>query len=693
MTTYEHGMTPSGTLLVVSTPIGNADDITLRAIKALQAADVIVCEEEKEGRRLLRSLDVTAPVQTLNEHSNASDVEAIIGLLKDGNVVALISDAGTPLLADPGQGLVRRCIEAGVQIDVVPGASSVLTALVRSGLDASSFVFAGFVRRDDEGRREDLKRLAREPRTVILLEAPYRLRQLLTSMAAVLPDRRCYVGCNLTMPSESHHYGTVADLAAYFTEKTFKGEFVVCFAGADPSPPHGSPNTMQNNNKGRRSDGGRRPSGAQQKGGSGRGGQRKGGRFKDESAEQQPESFDSPTLQPSAPARSPFDPDFDPYATSEGERHENTDNSVDAPRGGQQRPRRGERQQQFQNPDQQPREGERRAPYSSGGRQQSSRQARPDSRPNDRPDQRRNDRPDQRRGDRPDQRRNDRPDQRRNDRPDQRRYDRPDQRRTDRPDQRRSDRPDDRRFDRPDQRRNDRPDFRRNDRPDQRRNDRPDQRRNDRPDFRRNDRPDQRQVGRSDQRRNDRPERPNQQQEFRWHDRPDSRRPSHQDERPARQGSGGTRQGRDDRNRGQHSRSSQGSNAHHGQRRNDRSGRFRGNEGRGYGHANGNGQRRHVRRGDDDEPNFNRADANVSAFDLLRGRASRGKGRQGAYGGRGRGKANGRVGLVTKKRAEKLGRSKVYTSSMFLYKENLVETKPAERKLRSRRKKPDSSKD
>lgn len=222
---------PMGRLLVVSIPIGNDDDITLRAIKALGAADVVVCEEEREGLRLLRRLDLQKPLHFLNEHSTPSDVQSIVELLSNGSVVALVSDAGTPLLADPGQVLIQHCLALDVGIEVVPGASSILTAVVRSGFDAGAFLFAGFVRRVEEERLEDLRQLASEPRTVILLEAPYRLRQLLRSAAAIMPERRAYVGCNLTMASETHHYGTIADLSAKFTEKPFKGEFVVCIQG------------------------------------------------------------------------------------------------------------------------------------------------------------------------------------------------------------------------------------------------------------------------------------------------------------------------------------------------------------------------------------------------------------------------------------------------------------------------------
>ncbi|MDZ4744577.1 MAG: 16S rRNA (cytidine(1402)-2'-O)-methyltransferase, partial [bacterium] len=279
-----NNVAPSGRLLVVSIPIGNDDDITLRAIKALGASDVVVCEEEREGRRLLRLLDLQKPLQELNEHSDSSDVQSILDLLSSGSVVALVSDAGTPLLADPGQVLIRRCLAHDIGIEVVPGASSILTAVVRSGFDCGAFLFAGFVRRVEEERLEDFRKLASEPRTIILLEAPYRLRQLLSSAAAIMPERRAYVGCNLTMPSETHHYGTIAELSAKFTEKTFKGEFVVCIQGTTAAH-QPMIDDMQTNDSGR-----------------GRGGKRRGGPGGQHPPQGRPPRGDSPKPWPAPKA-------------------------------------------------------------------------------------------------------------------------------------------------------------------------------------------------------------------------------------------------------------------------------------------------------------------------------------------------------------------------------------------------------
>ena len=224
-------MNTSGTLFVVSTPIGNDDDISLRALKVLKTADIVVCEEGKVGAKLLRQHKISQPIEELNEHNEESTAAVLLEQLRAGKNLALISDAGTPLLADPGHALVKLAIKNNISVDVVPGASSILTALVRSGLPSNQFVFAGFVSRKPDERITELTVLANEKRTVILLETPYRLMPLLEAAAQVMPKRTAYLGCNLTLPFETHHYGTFTELHAKFSEEKFKGEFVLCFAG------------------------------------------------------------------------------------------------------------------------------------------------------------------------------------------------------------------------------------------------------------------------------------------------------------------------------------------------------------------------------------------------------------------------------------------------------------------------------
>jgi 16S rRNA (cytidine1402-2'-O)-methyltransferase len=221
----------TGTLFVVSTPIGDSEDITLRALKTLKKADAIVAEEGKIAARLLAEHLIAKDIHELNEHNETTQTPELLSLLQSGKFLALVSDCGTPLLADPGAALVQKAIEAGITVQALPGASSILTALVTSGLPMQEFVFAGFVSREPAERRAQFKRLALESRTVILLETPYRLLPLLQAASEAIPERRAYVGCNLTMLSETHHYGTLSELYAKFTENKFKGEFVLCFAG------------------------------------------------------------------------------------------------------------------------------------------------------------------------------------------------------------------------------------------------------------------------------------------------------------------------------------------------------------------------------------------------------------------------------------------------------------------------------
>jgi len=221
----------TGTLYVVGTPIGNVEDITLRALRVLKSCSVVFCEEFKVGARLLRAHRIDKPLESLNEHNEVEATERVLEYLRQGKDVALISDAGMPVIADPGAFLIRRILREGLPLVVVPGPSSILTALVRSGFSTDQFLYAGFLSRKPEERRRQLQALAEELRTVVLLETPYRLRQLLSDAAAVMPQRHAYLACNLTLPYETHHYGTFAELWERFRHSRFRGEFVLCFEG------------------------------------------------------------------------------------------------------------------------------------------------------------------------------------------------------------------------------------------------------------------------------------------------------------------------------------------------------------------------------------------------------------------------------------------------------------------------------
>lgn len=219
----------AGTLYLVATPIGNTEDITLRAIRVLKEVELVVYEERKEGTRLLREYGIdNKAVETLNEHNEPAASSLIIQELRKGRSVALVSDAGTPVFADPGQLLVKKAIEAGIRIVPIPGASSVLPALIVSGFPIQSFLFHGFLSPKRPRRVAELQQLKRDGRTIVFMETPYRLMQLLRDMAAVFgTTRRVCVAFDLTLPTEEIFRGTAPDLYQRFMKEAKKGEFVV----------------------------------------------------------------------------------------------------------------------------------------------------------------------------------------------------------------------------------------------------------------------------------------------------------------------------------------------------------------------------------------------------------------------------------------------------------------------------------
>jgi len=221
-----------GTLYIVSTPIGNDDDITIRALKVLKSVDIVVCEEPKIGARTLHKYNLSQKMELLNEQNEQVKTPQLVELLEKGKSLALICDGGTPVFADPGLLLVQACLKREIPVKVIPGVSSLMTAIVRSGFPIDQFLYAGFLSRKKEERILQLRRLSTEKRTVVLLETPYRLVPLLETAAQIMPERRAYIGCNLTMPFETHHYGTFKELYDKFKNTKFKGEFVICFDGS-----------------------------------------------------------------------------------------------------------------------------------------------------------------------------------------------------------------------------------------------------------------------------------------------------------------------------------------------------------------------------------------------------------------------------------------------------------------------------
>ncbi len=220
-----------GTLYLVNTPIGNKEDVTLRALRVLKKCDMILCEEAKEGSHFLHVHSIKKRVEYLNEQNETEKTQEVTANLKTGMDIAVISDCGTPAVADPGSMLVRESIRLKFPLVYVPGVTSIVTALVYSGFDTTQFLYAGFLHREKKVRTQQLKNLSREGRTVILLETPYRLLPVLEAAASVMPSREAYIGCNLTLPYETHHHGTFRELLAKFSKERFKGEFAIVFKG------------------------------------------------------------------------------------------------------------------------------------------------------------------------------------------------------------------------------------------------------------------------------------------------------------------------------------------------------------------------------------------------------------------------------------------------------------------------------
>jgi 16S rRNA (cytidine1402-2'-O)-methyltransferase len=223
-----------GTLYLVATPIGNLEDMTFRAIRVLKEADVIVYEERKEGSNLLRNFGIEKkPIESLNEHNEIAATQIIIDKLIEGRNIALISDAGTPVFSDPGQILVQRAIEKGIKIVPIPGASSLMPALIASGFSIDKFRFFGFLSPKRNRRIAELQQLRRESQTFVLMDTPYRLIQLLRDISDVLgQNRRICIAFDLTMPDEEIIHGPAGKLYHQFAKLDKRGEFVIVVEGS-----------------------------------------------------------------------------------------------------------------------------------------------------------------------------------------------------------------------------------------------------------------------------------------------------------------------------------------------------------------------------------------------------------------------------------------------------------------------------
>ena len=220
-------------LYVVATPIGNLKDVSFRALSVLAAADAVLAEDTRVTKTLLAHYGMTTPLVAYHEHSNDAVRERMIHRVREGQALALVSDAGTPLVSDPGYKLVQSAIEAGLAVSPIPGPSAVITALVVSGLPTDRFFFEGFLPPRSAARRARLAEIAAIPGTLVLLEAPHRLPEMLADAAAVLGERPAVMARELTKLFETVRRGTLPELAQIFAaEGPPKGEIVVMIGEA-----------------------------------------------------------------------------------------------------------------------------------------------------------------------------------------------------------------------------------------------------------------------------------------------------------------------------------------------------------------------------------------------------------------------------------------------------------------------------
>ena len=227
-----------GTLYVVATPIGNLEDVTYRAIRVLGSVNLIAAEDTRHVAKLLTRYGVATPRTSLHEHNETRKAAHLLACLERGETVALVSDAGTPLISDPGVRLVRAALDRGLRVEALPGPSAVLTALVSSGLAGASFTFAGFPPFRSAARTRWFTALAAEPRPFVFFEAPHRIDASLRDLHAAAGDRMIAVCRELTKLHEESLMGSVSDIRARLTKP--RGEFTIVVEAAPDAPPRGT---------------------------------------------------------------------------------------------------------------------------------------------------------------------------------------------------------------------------------------------------------------------------------------------------------------------------------------------------------------------------------------------------------------------------------------------------------------------
>ena len=227
----------AGILYIVPTPVGNLQDMTFRAVEVLKEADLILAEDTRTSSVLLKHYDIHRPLQSHHKYNEHQTVELVKERILSGLNVALISDAGTPGISDPGFLLARACTQEGIEVQTLPGATACIPAIVSSGLPCDKFAFEGFLPQK-KGRQTLLQELSTETRTMVFYESPYRLVKTLEQMAQFFgPDRLCSVAREISKVHEEHRRGTLEEVADWFRAHEPKGEIVLVVAGAHPAKP------------------------------------------------------------------------------------------------------------------------------------------------------------------------------------------------------------------------------------------------------------------------------------------------------------------------------------------------------------------------------------------------------------------------------------------------------------------------
>lgn len=218
-------------LVIIPTPIGNLEDITLRAIRILKECDFVLAEDTRQSGKLMKHLDIGTPFVSFHQHNEHKVLDNVIERIKSSSLVGLISDAGTPAISDPGFLLVRECILQNIEIECLPGATAFVPAIVNSGFPCDKFCFEGFLPHK-KGRNKRLNELKEEQRTIVFYESPYRIKKLMEELVDIFgADRKVSVSRELTKIYEETLRGTAQEILQHFTEKEPKGEFVVVVEG------------------------------------------------------------------------------------------------------------------------------------------------------------------------------------------------------------------------------------------------------------------------------------------------------------------------------------------------------------------------------------------------------------------------------------------------------------------------------